>query len=62
MRWFTDADRQKMRDAREFSRVRSEIELAEARHQPLADARPMTEAQIRLAGSLSIDPARRRRE
>ena len=61
IRWFTDADREDMRNAKEERRVLDEFELAAARKRPASNV-PMTEAQLRTFDNLLIDPSRRRRD
>jgi hypothetical protein len=61
IRWFTDADRQDIRNAKEERRVLDELELAEARNRP-SSCRPVTKALLRKIENLRIDPARRRPE
>jgi hypothetical protein len=61
IRWFTDADRQDMRNAEEERRVLDELELAEARKRPPGGV-PVTAAQLRKIENLRIDPSRRRRD
>ena len=62
IRWFTDADREDMRNAKEERRVLGEIEWAEARRLPAAEGEPMTEEQLQKIIDLRIDPTRRGRD
>jgi hypothetical protein len=63
IRWFTDADREDMRNAKEEQRILAELELAEARRRPPgAEGVPMTEEQLQKVMNLKIDPTRRRRD
>jgi hypothetical protein len=57
IRWFTDADREGMRNARHERRDVDELELAEAWKRPLRDV-PMPEAMFRMIDDLQIDPSR----
>ena len=61
IRWFTDADRQDMRNVKQERRFLDELELAEARRRPPGGV-PVTEAQLRKIENLRIDPSRRRRD
>ena len=61
IRWFTDADRQDMRNAKEERRVLDELELAEGRKRSPGGV-PVTEAQLRKIAHIRIDPCRRRRD
>ncbi|RBY90609.1 hypothetical protein [Blastococcus sp. TF02A-26] len=60
IRWFTDADRQKMRDAKEKQQFLQQLYLAE-RPESSPAAMPVTEAQLRLM-SQPLDPRRRLKE
>ena len=55
IRWFADADRQDMRNAKEERLVLDELESAAARHRPSGGV-PMTEAQLLKLKNLRIDP------
>ncbi|WP_157936854.1 hypothetical protein [Geodermatophilus chilensis] len=55
IRWFTDRDRQDMRDAQEERRVLDELELKYATEASVE----VTAEQIRLIENLQIDPYRR---
>jgi hypothetical protein len=63
IRWFTDADRQDMRNAKDERRVLDELQVAEARNRSPGGV-PVTEAQLRKIENLRIriDPFRRRRD
>ncbi|SFU07126.1 hypothetical protein SAMN05660657_05353 [Geodermatophilus amargosae] len=56
IRWFSDKDRQELRDAAEEARVLAELEQKFAVYRE-ADRTPLTEGQLRiLNGELKIDP------
>jgi len=59
IRWFTDADRQDMRNAEEERRVLDELERAQACSQD-SSRRWETTARLRKIENLQIDPGRRR--
>jgi hypothetical protein len=59
IRWFSDVDRQDMRNANEERRFLDELELAEARERPSGGVQ-VTAAQLRKIEYLCIDPCRRR--
>lgn len=61
IRWFTDADRQDMRNAKEDRRVLDELESGAARCRPSGGV-PMTAAQLLKLENLRIDPTQRRRD
>jgi hypothetical protein len=61
IRWFTDADRQDMRNAEEERRVLDELELAQACSR-VSSRRWETTARLRKIENLQIDPGRRRPE
>jgi hypothetical protein len=62
IRWFTDADREDMRNAKEERRVLDEIDWALARKRPPAVSEPLTEEQVHKVMDLRIDPSRRERD
>ena len=61
IRWFTDTDRQDMRNAEEERRVLDELESGAARCRPSGGV-PMTEALLPKLENLRIDPTQRRRD
>jgi hypothetical protein len=61
IRWFTDTDRQDMRNAKEERRVLDELESGAARCRP-SGVVPMTEALLLKLENLRIDPTQRRRD
>jgi hypothetical protein len=61
IRWFTDADREDMRNAKDERRFLDELDIAEIRRRGVDDAGvPITESLLRKIGTLRIEPFPRR--